>query len=106
MEIGQYDLCQNAGIDNQANPLGEPQMQFLKNFAAAMDRDMERRKKIKNPLLDPAWHDIAEQCLAANVEEMIATGRAQTIPVAGKRTGELSIDEQNRLDQLEDGIFG
>ena len=79
-------------------------MDILKNLATAMSRQLERDH---TPVFDPQWRKAAHQRVMDHVNEMIADGRAMNIKtISPMPRTELSIEEQNRLDDMEDGVFG
>ena len=54
------------------------------------------------------WDNAAHQNVMNHVNQMIASGRARNFSVMEhfKRRKNLSVNEQNRLDDLENGIYG
>ena len=79
-------------------------MDILKNLAATMSRQLERDH---TPVFDSQWRKAAHQRVMDHVNEMIADGRARNIKtISPMPRTELSIEEQNRLDDMEDGVFG
>ena len=76
---------------------------IFKNLAEQMARQIERNN---NPMLNQEWLDAAHQRVMDHINEMITTGSAKNIPVMKPRVGKLTVDEQNQLDDLENGIFG
>ena len=78
-------------------------MDIFKNFAAAMDRNIER-----NHMMDPEWRKQANQRVMDHVKHLIDSGRIAQIPTSGRwtRKNNLTIEEQDKLDDMENGVYG
>jgi len=78
-------------------------MDVFKNFAASMDRQIDR-----NHMMDPAWRSQANQRVTDHVKELIDSGRVMHLRTSGRwvRRPNLTEEEQNHLDNLENGAYG